>query len=80
MTGSILPIGKRIIAVVAVGLTATAAHAQSVRYVDDDAPLGGDGLSWTTPHKYLQDGLFAAASDPTITEMRVADGHRCGPG
>jgi len=45
-----------------------------ILYVDDDAPLGGDGLSWDTPFKYLQDALSAAADDPSITEIRVAQG------
>ena len=42
--------------------------------VDDDAPLGGDGLSWNTPYRFLQDALFDAANDPTMTEIRVAQG------
>ncbi|MHC4478718.1 MAG: right-handed parallel beta-helix repeat-containing protein [Planctomycetota bacterium] len=29
-----------------------------VIYVDDDAPLGGDGNSWPTAYKYLQDALY----------------------
>jgi hypothetical protein len=45
-----------------------------ILYVDDDAPLGGDGLSWDTPFKYLQDALYTAAGDPKITEIRVAQG------
>jgi len=50
-------------------------QAQSVRYVDDDAPPGGDGTSWTTAYRYLQDALAeAAASGGAITEIRVAAG------
>ena len=30
-------------------------------YVDDDASLGGDGTSWETAYKYLQDALIGAA-------------------
>ncbi|MBU0755716.1 MAG: right-handed parallel beta-helix repeat-containing protein, partial [Planctomycetes bacterium] len=41
-------------------------------YVDDDAPLGGDGLSWNTAFKYLKDGL--AAAGPSTTVIRVAQG------
>lgn len=26
-------------------------------YVDDDAPLGGDGTSWDTAYRFLQDAL-----------------------
>jgi len=49
--------------------------AQSVLYVDDDAPAGGDGLTWTTAHRYLQDALAAAAaSGGGVPEIRVAQG------
>lgn len=49
--------------------------AQSVLYVDDDAPAGGDGLTWTTAHQYLQDALAAAAaSGGGVPEIRVAQG------
>ena len=48
-----------------------AARAQVVIYVDDDASLGGDGLSWETAKSYLQDALsLATAGD----EIRVAGG------
>ena len=40
-------------------------------YVDDDASLGGDGTSWATAYKYLQDGLGAAVSGD---EVWVAEG------
>jgi len=46
----------------------------SVRYVDDDAPLGGNGLSWETAYKYLQDALYEATANPHIAEIRVAGG------
>ena len=39
------------------------AQAQSIRYVDDDAPAGGDGTTWSTAYKYLQDALAAAAGE-----------------
>ena len=42
-----------------------------VIYVDDDAPPGGDGLSWPTAYKYLQDALETAAAGD---EIRVAAG------
>jgi hypothetical protein len=45
------------------------ARAQSVRYVDDDAPAGGDGTSWATAYRYLQDAIGG-----TATEIRVARG------
>jgi len=40
-------------------------------YVDDDAPLGGDGLSWNTAYQFLQDALADAVG---ATEIRVARG------
>ena len=40
-------------------------------YVDDDAPFGGNGLSWPAAYKYLQDGLEAAQYGD---EIRVAQG------
>jgi hypothetical protein len=45
-------------------------------YVDDDAPLGGDGLSWETAFAFLQDALDAARSprSATIEEIHVAQG------
>ena len=40
-------------------------------HVDDDASLGGNGLSWDTAHKYLQDALSVAESGD---EIWVAEG------
>lgn len=40
-------------------------------YVDDDARVGGDGASWPTAYKYLQDALAVAVSGD---EIRVAQG------
>ena len=49
--------------------------AQTVQYVDDDAPVGGDGRSWATSHRYLQDALTAAReSGGTVTDIWVAAG------
>jgi len=45
--------------------------AQSIIYVDDDAPLGGDGQTWNTAHRFLQDALFFATAGD---EIRVAEG------
>ena len=33
------------------------ASGGAVRYVDDDAPAGGDGLSWLTAYDTIQDGI-----------------------
>jgi len=38
-----------------------------IYYVDDDAPFGGDGQSWPTAYKYLQDALDLR-SEPTRAE------------
>ena len=40
-------------------------------YVDGDAPFGGDGKSWATAFRHLQDALFNASPG---TEIRVAQG------
>lgn len=48
-----------------------AARAQVVIHVDDDAAPGGDGSSWASAKKYLQDALFMAV---TGDEIRVAGG------
>ena len=41
-------------------------QAQTTWYVDDDAPLGGDGSSWGTAFKYLQDALGVASNGDGI--------------
>ena len=54
--------------------TAAAAHAQTVLYVDDDAPAGGNGRSWGEAFNDLQDALFAASYISDDIEVRIADG------
>ena len=57
-------------------LTLTAAvHAGSVLFVDDDASPGGDGTTWDTAYRFLQDAL-AYASNPKngVLEIRVGQG------
>ena len=46
----------------------------AVIYVDDDASLGGDGLSWETAYRYLQDGLFRAKEIDKPVEIRIGQG------
>jgi predicted outer membrane repeat protein len=69
---------RNLIPLVAAGglvLAGAAASAQTIVYVDDDAPPGGDGLSWNTPYRFLQDALTDAGhSGGAITEIRVAQG------
>ncbi|MCH7925185.1 MAG: hypothetical protein IIC51_06590 [Planctomycetes bacterium] len=42
-------------------------------HVDDDAPPGGDGTTWDTAYRFLQDAL-ADASGGGVTETRVGQG------
>jgi predicted outer membrane repeat protein len=60
-------------AAVIAAAVAAAAQAETL-YVDDDGPVGGDGLTWNTCYRFLQDALAEAAGDPSITEIRVAQG------
>jgi len=47
----------------------------AILYVDDDAAFGGDGLSWNTAYRFLQDArISAAASGGQVVEIRVAKG------
>ena len=66
--------------ILSVGLAAAfgmsaASGAGGVHYVDDDAPPAGDGLTWETAYRFLQDAL-SFASDPGngVTEIRVGQG------
>jgi len=62
------------LALLGLGLLAGIATAD-VLYVDDDAPSGGDGLSWDTAYRFLQDALQdAAGGRGQIHEIRVAQG------
>ncbi len=52
-----------------------AADGQPVIFVDDDAPAGGDGTSWPSAYKHLQDALdFASVPANGVSEIRVAGG------
>ena len=52
-------------------LTFESIQAQTIIYVDDDASLDGDGTSWETAFKYLQDALAVATAGD---EIRLAQG------
>jgi len=41
-------------------------ECQHIVYVDDSAPAGGDGASWTSAHRFLQDALSTARPRETI--------------
>ena len=70
----------RMIRVVVLGLglvlsSGSFASGQTVRFVDDDGPAGGDGRSWQTAYRFLQDALFEARRrGSTIAEIRVGQG------
>ena len=50
---------------------ASYATGGNVVFVDDDAPPGGDGTTWDTAYRFLQDILVDAGAG---TEIRVAQG------
>ena len=50
------------------------AGASADLYVDDDAPDGGDGRSWSTAFNDLQDALALAAAGMAVQEIWVARG------
>ncbi len=52
---------------------ATTTRADTL-FVDTDASTSGNGNSWSTAYKYLQDAMYDAAGDPAVTEIRVAGG------
>jgi len=59
------------LAFVAVFVAASASAGANPIYVDDDAPPGGDGTSWGTAFRYLQDALAVAVPGD---EIRVPGG------
>lgn len=59
----------------AICLCTSVALAQTILYVDDDAPAGGNGSSWSTAYTFLQDALSDARNAPgTVAEIRLAAG------
>ncbi|MEN6575100.1 MAG: Ig-like domain-containing protein [Phycisphaerales bacterium] len=61
-------------AILCVCAVAALAKSAQVIYVDDDAPAGGSGVSWTDACQYLQDALAIAAVADKPVEIRVAQG------
>ena len=61
------------IALMMILILTAAVQAGSVLYVDDDAPPEGDGTSWNSAFRFLQDALTEAANGG-IVEIRVAQG------
>lgn len=58
-------------AVAGMAASVSAAGAQTIRYVDDSAPPGGDGSSWASPLNSLQAALAGLTAGD---EVRVAQG------
>ncbi len=56
-----------------ISVLAAAQTTAAIRYVDATSP-GGDGISWASAYSFLQDALADAESNPSITEIRVAQG------
>lgn len=50
------------------------AQAQPVIHVDARATPGGDGASWQTAYRDLQDALDHSRSDPSVREIWIAGG------
>jgi hypothetical protein len=57
----------------AIMLAASGAASAATLYVDDGAPAGGDGTSWASAYRFLQDAL-TVASGGGIEEIRVGEG------
>lgn len=53
------------------GVSMPNTNAQTILRVDDNAALGGDGMTWATAFAYLQDALAAASLGD---EIRIATG------
>ena len=61
------------VAIMALGLSSFVFGAGSVVHVDDDAPPGGNGISWNKAYRFFQDGLTSAAKGG-VTAIHVAQG------
>jgi predicted outer membrane repeat protein len=69
------PTTHKLVGALAALSTAVAAHAQTVLYVDDDAPGGGNGQSWGEAFEDLQDALWRASFvNRGTVEIRIAQG------
>ncbi len=65
------PVRMLIVFLTGAALVVAGAQAQTTWHVDDDAPLGGDGLTWDTAFQFLQDALWVASAGD---EVHVAGG------
>lgn len=55
-------------------MASTLQAGSQVLYVDDDARPDGDGASWSTAHRFLQDALDVAATLPPPVEILIGQG------
>jgi len=55
-------------------LTLRATASGTIIYVDDDANAPGDGKSWATAYRYLQDALADAKTADKPMEIRIGQG------
>ncbi len=62
--------GWLVLSLFVLGAVSAATGQDFVVFVDDDAPIDGNGLSWDSPRKYLKDAL----ATPGVDEIRVAGG------
>ncbi|MCZ6837065.1 MAG: right-handed parallel beta-helix repeat-containing protein [Planctomycetota bacterium] len=62
--------------VIVFGGSPRSTSAQTIIYVDATAPGAGNGTTWSTSYRFLQDALADAATFPEFTsvEIRVAQG------
>ena len=72
-TGRSSPLRLWLSSVLLIPCAITSLGQPTPRFVDDDAPRGGDGLSWDTAYWRLQSAL-ADGSDGGVSEIRVAAG------
>jgi predicted outer membrane repeat protein len=59
---------------VILSLLGASASAQTVLHVDGDVTQNGDGMSWASPLRHLQDALMLAGSNPAVREVHIAAG------
>ncbi len=71
--GAVTPLRRLGLACLLV-LGITLSNSARIIYVDDDASESGNGSSWASAHRYLQDALAVANAEPTRVEIRAAQG------
>ncbi|MCP4591409.1 MAG: right-handed parallel beta-helix repeat-containing protein [bacterium] len=67
-------LSKMFVAIVVLALAVSSAAAQTILYVDHDAPGADNGTSWPDAYHDLQDALAAVDTNGTDAQIRVAAG------